>query len=147
MYVYVYVYVAMCVCEAMYVCVWVCVCEWVCACMRSCMRECVRACARECVRLCVCVWQTAVYVSLMGLVQVRLQVSTPLPWDMVQPHLQGTSPPPSGFASTDSQHPISAQALQCFTGLAWPLSGSWRLFFAFLRVHACMRPCAFLHVN
>ena len=93
MYVYVYVYVAMCVCEAMYVCVWVCVCEWVCACMRSCMRECVRACARECVRLCVCVWQTAVYVSLMGLVQVRLQVPTPSPWDMVQPHLQGTSPP------------------------------------------------------
>jgi len=40
------------------------------------------------------------YVSLMGEVQVRLQLPTPTPWGMVQPDLWGTSPPPGGFAST-----------------------------------------------
>jgi len=47
--------------------------------------------------------QTLVHVSLMGVVQAGLRVHTPLPWDMVQPHLWGTSSPPGGFASTGSR--------------------------------------------
>jgi len=54
----------------------------------------------------------------MGVVQLGLRVPTPSPWDMVQPHLQGTSPPPGGFASTGSQRLSSAQAPQYFNWLA-----------------------------
>ena len=46
--------------------------------------------------------QTILHVSLMGVVQVGLRVTTPLPCDMVQPHPWVTSPSPGAFASTAS---------------------------------------------
>ena len=47
-----------------------------------------------------------------------LLVPTPSPWGIEQPHLCGTSPPSSGDLPAMVLYVISAQAPQCFVGLA-----------------------------